>query len=88
MDPESYVDTGWALSHLNNDDTLAVEFEQTRIWTSINANVCENYIHVEQDWIWTKCTRTDPRLYSFLGLYRKHCEADFQELIRLKNHIK
>ena len=88
MDPEKYVDTGYALCQLNSDDTLAKEEEQTKIWTHINANVCQNLIHVEQHWLWPKTNRCDPRRYSFLGLYRKHSEAAIQELIRLKNCLK
>ena len=41
----------------------------------------------EQNWWWTDLQETDVRKFSMLALYRKYCEADIQELIRLSTSI-
>ena len=89
MDAEMYVDTGLALSRLDPDIGFSGDTEQMRVWTHINASVSPDLYHVEQDWIWLRHVREEPpRTYSFLGLYRKYCEADLYEIIRLKDEIR
>ena len=90
-DPEKYVDTGFNICYLDQEDMssdLNIE-----IWNRINAEASLDYYYVCQDWWWLDDIKKDEKLkdhkqidrrYSYLGLYRKFCEADIHELIRLK----
>ena len=61
-------------------------------WEHISSNTSKDYYHVYQDWHWS--TETKPleffskRNYSFLGVYRKFCEADIFEVMRLKKLVR
>ena len=51
----------------------------------------KDYYYVYSNWWWKNARPEDigkKRDYSFLGFYRKYCEADLFEVMRLKDHIK
>ena len=58
------------------------------IWTHISERTSRLNYYVFQDWWWTTAKKTCLRRYSFVGFYRKFCEADLQELIRLKQQTR
>ena len=62
--------------------------EEVKIWSHISSNDLKEYYFVYQDWWWKNMSRPEhlgkKRNYSFLGLFRKYCEADIYELIRCK----
>ena len=90
-DPEKYVDMGIALSTLSCERYRLNEIGgKVNIWTHIKGtNVSRHFYYVCQDWYWsaelnpTKKYK-EKRKLSFLGFYRKFCEADIYELLRLK----
>ena len=61
-------------------------------WMHINADVSKNHYTVIQNWQWSKSTKPrdfhQNRTFSFLGLYRKYCEADIFEVMRLKKLVR
>ena len=63
--------------------------EQVQIWTVVNANKSSKIYYMYQDWWWDRITTDETlRTYSFTGLYRKFCEADIFECMRLKDMIR
>lgn len=88
-DPEKYIDTGFNIVSMERDEVEGDD--NVCIWTRINAEASLEYFHVSQHWWWSKKAKPgakpDKRQYSYLGLFRKFCEADIHELLRLKKQI-
>ena len=89
LDAHSFVDFGLQLSMRDKYyfQTNKGE-EEVLIWTHINNSLSRTHYYKYQNWWWQKKGgQKNPREFSFLGVYRKYCQADIFDCIRIQKLV-